>query len=86
MRRATSVLPILVGVAILAVGCASQKQWSDWKLHSTHFASGDHMWFSLTHQTQKTPPSVARKDVDNARGQSWWGDQVSVRQSQLSQR
>jgi hypothetical protein len=85
MRRATSVL-VLVGAMILGTGCASQKQWSDWERHSTHFASGDHMWFSMTHQTQKTPPSVARKDLDRARGQSWWGDQVAVRQSQLSQR
>jgi len=86
MRRETSVLFLCVGVTILGVGCASQKQWSDWKQHSTHFASGDHMWFSATHQTQKTPPSVARTDLDHARGQSWWGDQVAVRQSQLSQR
>jgi hypothetical protein len=84
--RATSVFLILAGATILGAGCASQKQWTDWKQHSTHFASGDHMWFSMTHQTQKTPPGVARKDVDTARGQSWWGDQVAVRQSQLSQR
>jgi len=86
MQRATSVLLILIGATIVDAGCASQKHWSDWKQHSTHFASGDHMWFSLTHQTEKTPPKVARTDIANARGQSWWGDQVAVRQSQLSQR
>jgi len=86
MRRATSVVLILVGATILGAGCASQKQWTDWKHHSTHFASRDHMWFSLTHQGEKTPPTVTRQDLNNAGRQSWWGDQVAVRSNQVSQR
>jgi hypothetical protein len=86
MRQATSVLLTVIGAAVLAVGCANQKQWSDWEHHSTHFASGDHMWFSLTHQGEKAPPAVTRQDLTNARGQSWWGDQVAVRSNQVSQR
>ncbi len=84
MRRMTSVLLTLVGATLLGTGCASQTQWTDWERHSTHFASGDHMWFSLTHQEEKTPPGVGRRDLNNARRQSWWGDRILVRPSQLA--
>jgi hypothetical protein len=84
MRLRTSVSIALVGATILGAGCANDKQWSDWKRHSSHFASADHMRFSLTQP--KTPPAVTRRDLDNARGQSWWGDQVRVRPQEVSQR
>jgi hypothetical protein len=86
MRLGTCVLLALLSAIIFGAGCATQKQWSEWDRHSTQFASGQHMWFSLSHQGQKTPPSVTRRDLDNARRQAWWGDQVPVRPREVSQR
>jgi hypothetical protein len=86
MRLGTSVLLTLLGAAILGTGCANHTQWSRWESHSTHFASGEHMYFSLTHQGEKRPPSVTRRDLNNAGAQSWWGDRVAVRPREVSQR
>ena len=84
MRLGTSVLIVLAGVSLFNSGCASQTQWNRWEAHPTHFASGEHLWFSVFNQGKKEPPRVARRDLTNARAQSWWGDQVVVRPRQVS--
>ena len=38
-----AVATILVGVS----GCATSEEWATWKQHPTHFASGDHAFFSM---------------------------------------
>jgi hypothetical protein len=43
---------VLIGLGLLAgvvAGCASDT-YKEWKSHPTHFASGDHMNFSLKNQ------------------------------------
>jgi hypothetical protein len=84
LRFWTSGLFVLVCVGALGSGCASQKQWAEWDKHSTHFASGEHLWFSVTNRGEKPTPRVTRGDLQRARNQSWWGDQVAVRPRQVS--
>ena len=85
MRRTWTVgLLVLAGVATVGTGCATPRQRAEWARHSTHFASGEHMWFSLTNRDEKGAPHVTRGDLRTARAQSWWGDQVVVKPRQLS--
>jgi hypothetical protein len=73
---------VLLAIAALG-GCASSEQWQEWKSHSTHFASGDHMAFSLKNQGKT--PKVRAGDTRMASAQSWWGDPVVVRPDQIFQ-
>jgi hypothetical protein len=72
----------LLVLAAAAAGCASET-WKEWKSHSSHFASGDHMRFSL--RNQGNTPRVSQQDQRMAAGQSWWGDPVVVRPDQIFQ-
>jgi hypothetical protein len=74
---------VLLVIAAVGAGCASSEQWKEWKSHSSHFASGDHMAFSLRNQGKT--PRVSRQDQQVAAGQSWWGDPVVVRADQIFQ-
>ena len=75
------------GIVLLAIvalgGCASSEQWKEWRSHSTHFASGDHMSFSLRNQGKT--PRVRSGDTRMASAQSWWGEPVVVRFDQIFQ-
>lgn len=75
---------ILGGVLAIASGCASGDQWAEWKGHSTHFASGQHMGFSLRN-TEGSEPRVRRSDLEASRGESWWGRAITVNPDQIFQ-
>ena len=71
-------------IAALGVGlgaCASGEEWAEWRSHSTHFASGEHMAFSL--KNMGSTPHVNRKDQREASAQSWWGKPVIPRADQV---
>ena len=71
-------------LAALAVGaCASSEQWREWRSHKSHFASGDHMAFSLKNQGKD--PKVRAGDTKVAATESWWGDPIVVRPDQIFQ-
>jgi hypothetical protein len=78
---------IRCGLVLLALvasgGCASSEQWKEWRSHSSHFASGDHMSFSLRNQGKN--PKVRAGDTRMASAQSWWGDPIVVRPDQIFQ-
>jgi hypothetical protein len=74
---------LLLGGAVAGSACASSEQWAEWRQHSSHFASGDHLFFSMRHQGDNPTPRVSRRDVDEARAQSWWGQPIVVRPDQL---
>jgi hypothetical protein len=74
---------LLLGAAVAGSACASSEQWAEWRQHSSHFASGDHLFFSMRHQGDNPTPRVSRRDVDEARAQSWWGQPIVVRPDQL---
>jgi hypothetical protein len=82
MLKSVRIGVILVAVAVGASACATSQQWSEWDKHSSHFASGDHLWFSL-HNRSGEAPRVTRRDVQLASAQSWWGEPVVVRPDQI---
>jgi hypothetical protein len=72
---------LLVAIAVGTGACASGDQWKEWRSHSSHFASMQHMGFSL--KNQGSTPRVRQGDVQLASAQSWWGDPVVVRADQI---
>ena len=76
-----AVLPAL----LLLVGCATSEEWTTWKEHPTHFASGDHLRFSWRNGAKETA-RVTRNDVAMARDQAWWGKAITVEQAQIIER
>ena len=80
-------LRLLVGgTALLALaGCATGDEWKTWREHPSHFASGEHMFFSTRNQ-EGTSPRVTRQDIAMARDQGWWGKPITVGQEQILER
>ena len=81
-RRMWRSIPI---VAVLLAGCASGEEWREWRAHSAHFASGDHMAFSLRNR-DGAGAGVSRADLSRASAESWWGKAVTVDQTQILER
>jgi hypothetical protein len=77
---------LLIGGALLAVaGCATSEEWQTWKEHPTHFASGDHMFFSVRNREGQAA-KVTRDDITKARNEGWWGKPITVSQEQILER
>ena len=68
--------------ALLIAGCASSEEWKTWKDHPTHFASGQHMTFSVKNR-EGAKPIVTRSDIAKARDEGWWGKPVTVSTDQI---
>jgi hypothetical protein len=83
MSSRIPLLVLLLGTAAATAACASSDQWSEWRQHSSQFASGRHMVFSLRHQGANPRPHVTEGDVQKASLESWWGDPIVVRPDQL---
>jgi hypothetical protein len=75
----------VVALAIAAAGCATSQEWADWRQHPTHFASNDHLFFSVRNR-EGAPTRVTRADLERARDQSWWGRPITVEQSAIVER
>lgn len=74
---------LLLGSAtIFSTGCATSEEWAEWRGHSTHFASGDHGFFSLRNR-EGMPARVSRKNLEQARAEQWWGKVVMVSREQI---
>jgi hypothetical protein len=78
---------IVLGATVLlaASGCATSEEWQTWRDHPTHFASGDHLFFS-TRNKEGSAPRVTRQDIAMARDQGWWGKAITVGQEQILER
>jgi Flp pilus assembly protein CpaB len=78
----------LLGMAVLlaTAGCASTEEWTTWKEHPTHFASGDHMFFSVRNQADNSAAKVTRQDIALARNEGWWGKPITVSQEAIQER
>jgi hypothetical protein len=81
--RTPGLLLLLASAALGGGGCATSEQWAEWRSHSSHFASGDHLFFSMKHQGVNPTPKVRSRDVETARAQTWWGEPIVVRPDQL---
>jgi hypothetical protein len=76
---------LLCGVLVVVAGCATNEEWSTWKQHPTHFASGDHGFFSIRNRDDSAK-RVTRQDIALARDQGWWGRPITVSQEQIQER
>ena len=77
---------LLIGGAFLALaGCATSEEWATWKSHPAHFASKDHMSFSLRN-SEGSAARVTRQDIAMARDEAWWGKPIAVSQDQILER
>ena len=85
MRRTHLRLLFGLGALVLFAGCASSDEWQTWREHPTHFASGDHLFFS-TRNGEGSAPRVTRQDIAMARDQGWWGKPITVDQGQILER
>jgi hypothetical protein len=70
---------------MVVAGCATNEEWSTWKQHPTHFASGDHGFFSIRNRDDSAK-RVTRQDIALARDQGWWGRPITVSQEQIQER
>jgi hypothetical protein len=82
MRSVRGSLLLLTAVLVASAGCASSEEWNTWYNHRTHFASGEHMNFSLRNSEGGTA-KVTRKDITLARDEGWWGKPITVAQEQI---
>jgi len=80
-------LHITLAVMVAATtACASREDWNMWLSHNTHFASGDHGWFSLANNKDGSNPKVSRSDIEESRQENWWGVYaINVSPSQIFQ-
>ena len=75
---------MLLALTVLTTGCATSQEWTDWKAHPAHFASGDHAFFSVRNR-EGTTARVTRADIANARTEGWWGAPITVSSEQIQQ-
>jgi hypothetical protein len=85
MRAWLSLASVLGGVMLLTGACATSEEWSEWRSHTTHFASGTHGMFSLRNNNDGSNPKVARTDIEAARQENWWGKAITVSPEQIFQ-
>jgi hypothetical protein len=84
MRTRIAGIALLLAAVGLTSACASSQEWNDWLNHPTHFASDQHMGFSLRNDVGGKP-RVLRTDIDYAKTQNWWGRVISVSPEQIFQ-
>ena len=78
-------LMLVGGALVVAAGCATGEEWTTWKSHPTHFASGEHMFFSVRN-TEGSAAKVTRQDIALARDEGWWGKPITVSQEAIQER
>lgn len=85
MRSHAWRLLLAAGMLLVTAGCATNEEWATWREHPSHFASGDHFFFSTRNREGKAS-RVTRQDIAVAREQAWWGKAITVSQEQILER
>ena len=85
MRPSTSRYVLIAGVLLTTTACATGDEWTTWRTHPTHFASGEHMAFSVR-SNESDPAQVTRNEIAMAREEGWWGKPITVNQEQILER
>jgi hypothetical protein len=76
----------LAVAVLLATGACTAQDGKVWLDHNTHFASGEHAFFSMKNNKDGSNPKVTRLDIEDNRNQKWWGIYaVTVDQRQILQ-
>jgi hypothetical protein len=57
---------------MLSTGCATEREWATWRAHPTHYATGNHMTFSVSNMVGGAP-RVSPELMDLAKREGWWG-------------
>ena len=66
-------LTLLLGSVVLSAGCAAtHREWEVWRAHPTHYATGNHMSYSMGSMVG-VAPRVTLEMMDQARSEGWWG-------------
>ena len=74
-RRAWVVL-VAIGIMVSVSACGSWSRYlEDERKNGAHFATWQHMGYSLFRATPKTTTKV---DVASAQQEKWWGDPILV--------
>ena len=68
-------LLLIAAVMFSMSGCASTRDWATWQEHPTHFASNDHLTFSMRNGNGDEP-LITDTDKDQARDEGWWGNLI----------
>jgi hypothetical protein len=76
---------ITLAAAVVLSGCATSEEWAEWKAHSTHFASDQHMGFSMRNNKDGSNLRVTRSDMAAAPRENWWGKALTVSPNQIFQ-
>ncbi|HEV8584168.1 MAG TPA: hypothetical protein VGT02_04270 [Methylomirabilota bacterium] len=72
MERLQWWLLLLSAVMFSMSGCATLgDDWQIWSGHPVHFASGDHLAFSV--KSHETNASITETDTNSAAREEWWG-------------
>jgi hypothetical protein len=66
-------LPLTLGFLLVTTGCAATHlEWEVWRAHPTHFATDNHLGFSMSNAVGAAP-RVTPELMDRAKAESWWG-------------
>jgi len=86
MRTIVTRAALIAAILFLTGSCASSADWGMWRSHSTHFASGEHGFFSMRNNKDGSNPKVYRSDIEASRQENWWGlYAITVSPSQIFQ-
>ena len=86
MRTIAIRAALIAGILFLTGACASSDDWGMWRSHSTHFASGEHGFFSMRNNKDGSNPKVYRSDIEASRQENWGGlYAITVSPSQIFQ-
>ena len=65
--------PFVLGLVLFSSGCAAtHREWEVWRAHSTHFASNNHLGFSMSRMVG-VEPEVTPQLMETAKAEGWWG-------------
>jgi hypothetical protein len=65
-------LPLVLGFVLVSTGCATHREWQVWRAHPTHYATDNHMSFSVSRAVTGAPV-VTQELMDQAKAERWWG-------------
>ncbi len=68
-------LPMVMALVLVSTGCATQREWTTWRAHPTHFATDNHLGFSVTNAVAGAP-RITPELMAQAKGEGWWGRNI----------